>query len=48
MTHVLKAGESLELLASNDLGEDARASAAVSDGRIYLRGDKTLYCIGAK
>ena len=45
---MLQAGSKLEVLATNDLGEDNRASAAVSDGRIYLRGDKTLYCIGAK
>jgi hypothetical protein len=45
---VLKAGEKLEVLATNDLGEDNRASAAVSAGRIYLRGHKTLYCIGPK
>ena len=47
-SYVLQAGGKLEVLATNDLGEDNRASAAVSDGRIYLRGDKTLYCIGAK
>jgi outer membrane protein assembly factor BamB len=47
-TIVLKAGEKLEVLATNDLGEDNRASAAVSAGRIYLRGNKTLYCIGPK
>jgi outer membrane protein assembly factor BamB len=45
-TYVLKAGDKMEVLATNDLGEENRASAAVSDGRIYLRGDKNLYCIG--
>jgi outer membrane protein assembly factor BamB len=47
-SYVLKAGEKLEVLAANDLDEDNRASAAVSGGRIYLRGDKHLYCIGPK
>ena len=47
-TYVLKAGDKLEVLATNDLEEDNRASAAVSGGRIYLRGDKNLTCIGAK
>ncbi len=47
-TYVLKAGDKLEVLATNDLGEDNRASAAVSDGRIYIRGSKTLTCIGTK
>ena len=47
-TYVLKAGDKLEVLAMNDLGEDNRASAAVSAGRIYIRGNKTLTCIGIK
>lgn len=45
-TYVLKGGDKLEVLATNDLGEENRASAAVSDGKIFLRGDKNLYCIG--
>jgi outer membrane protein assembly factor BamB len=47
-SYVLQAGEQLEVLATNDLGEDNRASAAVSGGKIFLRGKKTLYCIGKK
>lgn len=47
-TYVLKAGEKLETLAINELGEDNRASAAVSAGHIYIRGNKTLTCIGTK
>jgi outer membrane protein assembly factor BamB len=47
-SYVLKVGQKLEVLATNDLDEDNRSSAAVSGGRIYLRGDKTLYCIGTK
>ena len=47
-SYVLKAGDKFEILATNEIGEDNRASAAVSDGRIYIRGDKTLYCIGTK
>jgi outer membrane protein assembly factor BamB len=47
-TYVLKVGETLQTLAVNDLGEDNRASAAVGGGKIYLRGNKTLYCIGSK
>ena len=45
-SYVLKAGDKLEVLATNEIGEDNRASAAVSGGRIYLRGNKNLYCIG--
>ena len=47
-THVLKVGDKLETLAVNDLGEDNRASAAVSGGHIFIRGNKTLTCIGTK
>jgi outer membrane protein assembly factor BamB len=45
---VVKAGPKFELLASNTLPDDFAASPAVADGRIYLRGNKTLYAIGAK
>ena len=47
-SYVIKAGEKLELLATNEIGEENRGSAAVSDGRIFLRGDKNLYCIKKK
>ncbi len=47
-TYVLKVGDKLDVLAVNDLGEDNRASAAVSAGHIYIRGDRTLTCIGTK
>jgi outer membrane protein assembly factor BamB len=47
-THVVRAADKFEVLAVNDLGEDDRASAAVSNGRIFLRGDKNLYCIQMK
>jgi outer membrane protein assembly factor BamB len=45
-TYVVQAGEKFEALATNDLGEESRASAAVSAGKIFLRGNKHLYCIG--
>ena len=41
-----EAGDKLEILGEGDLGEDSRASAAISDGRIYVRGGKNLYCLG--
>ncbi|HEX2749827.1 MAG TPA: PQQ-binding-like beta-propeller repeat protein [Verrucomicrobiales bacterium] len=44
-TYVVRAAEPLEVLAVNDTGEENRASAAVSNGRIFLRGDKSLFCI---
>jgi outer membrane protein assembly factor BamB len=45
-SYVVRAGEKLEVLATNELGEENRASAAVSQGKIFLRGNKHLYCIG--
>jgi outer membrane protein assembly factor BamB len=47
-THVVRAGEKFELLATNDLGDANHASAAVSEGRIYLKGEKFLWCVGTK
>ncbi|MST94908.1 MAG: hypothetical protein EXS33_06525 [Pedosphaera sp.] len=45
---VVKAADKLEVQATNEIGEENRASAAVSDGKIFLRGGKNLYCIGKK
>ncbi len=47
-TVVVKVAAPLEIVATNDLGEEDRASAAVSDGHLFIRGDKTLFCIGPK
>ncbi len=47
-TFVLKASEEFELLAKNPLGEGVFASPAFSDGDIFIRGTKHLWCIGAK
>jgi len=44
---VVKPGPSLEVLARNDLGEKTFASPAVSNGRLFLRSEKHLYCIAA-
>lgn len=43
---VLKAGRTYELLAINDLGEDIRATPAISDGCLYIRTATALYCFG--
>jgi hypothetical protein len=48
-SYVIKAGPKFELVATNDLGGgDNCASAAVSKGRIVVRGDQSLFCIGEK
>ncbi|HZZ72402.1 MAG TPA: PQQ-binding-like beta-propeller repeat protein [Pirellulales bacterium] len=43
---VVSAGERFERLSENQLDEDTIASPAVSDGRIFIRGKKNLYCLG--
>ena len=42
---VVKPGEKLDIVARNELGENTYASPAISDGQIFLRGAKHLYCI---
>jgi outer membrane protein assembly factor BamB len=46
VTHVVKAGPTYQLVASNELGERTFASPAISQGQIFLRGANHLYCIG--
>jgi outer membrane protein assembly factor BamB len=43
---VIAASAKFEKLAENKLDDGTIASPAVSDGRIFLRGKKSLYCIG--
>jgi outer membrane protein assembly factor BamB len=43
---VVKPGPEFEVVARNDLGEETRASPAISNGQMFLRGVKNLYCIG--
>jgi len=44
-TFVVRAGARAELLATNSLGEAMFASPALSQGRIFLRGVRHLYCL---
>ncbi|VTT98597.1 Pyrrolo-quinoline quinone OS=Pedosphaera parvula (strain Ellin514) GN=Cflav_PD1224 PE=4 SV=1: PQQ_3: PQQ_2 [Gemmataceae bacterium] len=48
VTFVLKASAEYEVLAQNPLGERVFSSPAFSDGEIFLRGAKHLWCIGEK
>lgn len=48
ITWVLKAGPAFEVVSKNPLGEECRASAALSRGRIYQRTVKSLVCIAKK
>ncbi|QDT29578.1 outer membrane protein assembly factor BamB family protein [Gimesia panareensis] len=48
-TYVIKAGDKLEQLAVNRLTndeEDFSASPAISDGDLFIRSSKHLYCVG--
>lgn len=47
-TFVLKADPSFEELARNPIGERVLASIAPSDGDLFIRSYKHLWCIGAK
>lgn len=48
VTTVIKAGPKFEVLAENNIDEYTLSSIAVSEGQLFLRGDKHLYCIGAR
>ena len=45
---VVSAQPRFDKLVENQLNDETIASPAVSDGRIYIRGKKHLYCIGKK
>ena len=36
----------LEVVAMNNLGEPSHASPAISEGQVFLRTDRHVYCIG--
>ena len=44
--HVVKAQAKYELLSKNELNETTLTTPAISDGRIFLRTEKHLYCVG--
>ena len=45
---VLRAGREFDVLATNSINEPTNASLAASDGELFLRTDKSLWCIGAR
>ncbi|MCK9203574.1 MAG: PQQ-binding-like beta-propeller repeat protein [Bacteroidales bacterium] len=44
--HIVKADRTFSLVVESPLGEGSVCTPAMVDGRIYIRGDKNLYCIG--
>jgi outer membrane protein assembly factor BamB len=47
-TKVVRPSRELEVVAENPLGEHCSSSPAIAHGCLFLRGEKHLYCIGAK
>jgi outer membrane protein assembly factor BamB len=44
---LIRPGVTFQVVARNSLGEQCRASPAISQGQLFIRGEKHLYCIGA-
>ncbi|GAH46969.1 unnamed protein product, partial [marine sediment metagenome] len=47
-TRLIRLAGRYDLLGENDLGEAVCATPAFCDGKIYIRGGKHLFCVGAK
>jgi len=47
-TVVIKAGPAFEVLSENDLDDYTLSSPAVSEGQIFIRTAKHLYCVGKR
>jgi outer membrane protein assembly factor BamB len=45
VTTIIEAGPVFKEIAKNDIGESCRASYAISNGKILIRGEKHLFCI---
>mgnify|MGYP000586326250 CR=1 FL=1 len=48
VTTVFAAGPEFKILAENDLADYTLSSPAISDGQIFLRTTRHLYCIGKR
>jgi len=47
-TFVIKAGPKHEVLGTNSIGEPSRVSIAIADRKLFVRGEKHLFCISEK
>jgi outer membrane protein assembly factor BamB len=45
---IIEAGDEFKILAKNPIGERVQASMAVSDGQLFIRGERHLYAIGKR
>jgi len=46
ITTVIRPGKEFEVVAKNDLKESTSSSPAISQGQLFIRGHKHLFCIG--
>jgi len=46
--YIFSPGTKAQLISSPELGEKVFSTPSFSDGRMYVRGSKNLYCIGKK
>jgi len=46
MMRIYEVSKEMKLISENDLGEKSGPTPAFADGRIYVRGEKHLFCIG--
>jgi len=47
ITHVLKAGPTFEVVSRNPLDDECYSSPAISQGQIFVRTNRFLFCIGS-
>lgn len=45
---VVTPGETYQLVSESEMGEKVFASPALSEGQIFVRGEKTLFCLGTR
>jgi len=45
-TFVIKAGQTHEVLGTNTIGEPSHTSISIADGKLFIRGENHLFCIG--
>ncbi len=48
LTKVVRPGDKLEVVAENPLGEYCYSSPAISQGCMFIRGEKHLFCFGER
>jgi len=46
--HTIKPGEKYDEVATSEIGEKVFASPAMSEGQVFVRGDKSLICFGQR